>query len=98
MDKELIESAPMGREIVNECETIAELLLKKNTTYGNSALDPIGIFSGISAEEQLAVRIDDKLNRIAKGSKYEYVEEDTVLDLIGYLILYRIAQKRMCPN
>ena len=95
MDKELIESAPMGREIVNECETIAELLLKKNTTYGNSALDPIGIFSGVSAVEQLAVRIDDKLNRIAKGSKYEYVEEDTVLDLVGYLILYRIAQRRV---
>jgi hypothetical protein len=40
--------------------------------------------------EQLKVRIDDKLNRIAKGQNLEAVQEDTILDLIGYLVLMRV--------
>ena len=36
------------------------------------------------------VRIDDKLSRLARGSA---AGEDVILDLIGYLVLLRIAQK-----
>ena len=38
-------------------------------------------------KEQLFIRIDDKHNRIHKGK--EYASEDTILDLIGYLVLLR---------
>jgi len=37
----------------------------------------------------IRVRIDDKLNRIR--NQPEAFGEDVVLDLIGYLVLYRIA-------
>lgn len=71
--------------------SIANLLVKKNAAYGNSALDPVRIFSRAPAREQLLVRIDDKLSRIARGM--EVPNEDTVDDLIGYLILYKLSQR-----
>jgi hypothetical protein len=78
--------------IYNECMNVADLLIKKNKAYGNSFAEPINIFSKCSPEEQLNTRIDDKLNRIAKGSDKEAVPEDTELDLIGYLILKRVLR------
>jgi hypothetical protein len=70
---------------------LGELLKQKNASYGNAALSPLRVFSKASSEEQLRVRIDDKLSRIAKGS--EYPSEDTITDLLGYLVLYKINQK-----
>ena len=67
---------------------IGEMLKEKNKSYGNAALDPIRIFSKADALEQLKVRIDDKLSRISKGS--EFIGDDTIKDLIGYLVLYKI--------
>jgi hypothetical protein len=76
--------------IAKACDEIKGILLEKNRTYGNSALDPLRIFSKASLLEQLNVRIDDKLSRIARGS--EYTGDDTELDLIGYLVLRRVAR------
>lgn len=42
--------------------------------------------------EQLAVRIDDKLSRLSRG--HEYVGDDTLDDLVGYLVLLLVARKR----
>lgn len=61
------------------------MLEAKNEAYGNSYAEPVRIFSQSSPLEQLLVRIDDKLSRISRGHE---AGEDTVRDLIGYLILY----------
>ena len=79
------------QEVDNICDDIAYMLKEKNKAYGNSALDPVKIFAKSDAEEQLAVRIDDKLSRIARGR--EYPGDDTINDLIGYLVLYKIQRK-----
>jgi hypothetical protein len=71
-------------------EEIRDLLIAKNQKYGNSALEPLGVFSQLSAKEGLLVRIDDKLKRIKNGS-LERDDEDVVNDLIGYLILLKIS-------
>jgi len=68
---------------------IRELLISKNIKYGNSALEPLGVFSQLSAKEGLLVRIDDKLKRIKNGS-LEKDDEDVINDLIGYLVLLKI--------
>lgn len=73
------------------CDSIKEMLLEKNKSYGDSAISPIRIFSKSSSDEQLNVRLDDKLSRIAKGT--DYGQEDTELDIIGYLILKRVSRK-----
>lgn len=71
------------------------LLASKNKSYGNSAINPMRIFSKSSTEEQILVRIDDKLSRIAHGS--EFPGEDTVKDLVGYLVLL-LAQRLLPPS
>ena len=85
---EAAQGAPLGRQILEECLGIAEVLIQKNAAYGNSALEPVRIFSKASTVEQILVRLDDKLSRLARGSA---AGEDVVLDLMGYLVLLRIA-------
>ena len=79
-----------------ECEYITNLLVSKNHAYGDSALDPVRIFSKSTAVEQLMVRIDDKISRIQRGTGY--ADEDTVLDLIGYLVLYRVYLRKQAGD
>jgi hypothetical protein len=71
-------------------DEIRDLLIAKNQKYGNSALEPLGVFSQLSAKEGLLVRIDDKLKRIKNGS-LEKDDEDVINDLIGYLVLLKIS-------
>jgi hypothetical protein len=81
-----------GREILDSCHEIAHMLIKKNIAYGNSALEPVRIFSKADAREQLHVRIDDKLSRIMRGTSY--VGDNDIDDLIGYLVLLKIAKAK----
>lgn len=78
------------RRIAEECDAVKALLIEKNIAYGDSAMDPVRVFSSASPVEQLLVRIDDKLSRIARGRA---AGEDVTLDLIGYLILLRVAER-----
>ena len=72
---------------------ITKMLIEKNRKYGNSALKPQRIFSKASAVEQIKVRIDDKLSRMKNQQNDE--DEDVISDLIGYLILLKIAKEGM---
>lgn len=80
------------------CDDIKQLLIEKNQKYGDSALEPNRIFSKANAVEQILVRIDDKINRIQKGAGLLANDEDVISDLIGYLVLLKIALKRSTPN
>jgi hypothetical protein len=83
--------APAGNKIWGACHEIAHMLIEKNISYGNSALDPIRIFSTADSTEQLKVRIDDKLNRVKNNQGF--AGDNDIDDLIGYLILLKIANK-----
>ena len=80
------------QEIVEECNAIAEMLCEKNRKYGDSALNPVRVFSKCNALEQINVRLDDKLSRLQSAQGDD--TEDAEMDLIGYLILKRIAKRR----
>jgi hypothetical protein len=80
------------KEITQVCDEIRSFLVAKNVSYGDSALEPVRIFSKTDTIEQIYVRIDDKLSRLSRG--HEFVGDDTIDDLIGYLILLKIARKR----
>ena len=82
-----------AQEVSTYLLEIRELLVSKNLKYGNSALEPLGVFSQLSAKEGLLVRIDDKLKRIKNGS-LEKDDEDVINDLIGYLVLLKIETTR----
>tara|TARA_R100001443_G_scaffold40029_1_gene53410 strand:+ start:3665 stop:3940 length:276 start_codon:yes stop_codon:yes gene_type:complete len=83
----------MSKEKIKEVSRkVYEMLSSKNDAYGNSALEPINIFSKGSATDSLCARIDDKLARI-KNRGLSDQTEDTLFDLCGYLILLIIAKE-----
>lgn len=95
---EPVDGEDMAEMITDECHAIREMLLEKNRRYGNSSADPVRIFADGSPLEQIAVRCDDKLKRIRTMGGLETVllsgaedAEDTVKDLIGYLVLARVV-------
>lgn len=81
-----------NEEVSSILDDIRDMLVSKNEKYGNSALEPIGVFSKLSPKEGLLIRIDDKLKRIKNGS-LDKDDEDVVNDLIGYLVLLKIYAK-----
>jgi hypothetical protein len=83
--------APDAEAIIRTLDEIQELLIAKNASYGASATDPVRIFSRASTEEQILVRIDDKLSRIARVHD-NALGEDTISDLIGYLVLLLVVR------
>ncbi len=76
-------------QIADVCNKIKALLLQKNKAYGDSALSPVRVFSKNDPIDGLLVRIDDKLSRI-KNVGITSATEDTLMDLIGYLVLLKV--------
>lgn len=76
------------RTVLGEVET---MLVSKNEAYGNSALDPVRIFSKASPREQLLVRLDDKLSRLSRGDE---AGEDVLDDILGYIVLLKIYNEK----
>ena len=92
----IVTDANTGKTGVKNVETMDELklmLLDKNANYGDSALNPIRIFSKADTTEQIKVRIDDKLNRLMQGNDILETDEDVIKDLIGYLALLLINMR-----
>ena len=90
MKMEKIMSSETQFTIGQVCDEIKNMLIEKNKSYGDSALNPVRIFSTSDSVEQLHVRIDDKLSRITRGGSY--IGDNDIDDLIGYLILLKIAR------
>lgn len=93
--KQTLENADNStqQEIAEVGIALTHLLLLKNRRYGDSALQPLDIFArGISPRERMAVRMDDKLNRIRNGLGANGGDgEHPAIDLAGYLLLDVIA-------
>lgn len=83
-------STNMGGAISQACIMVRDFLLAKNESYGNSAADPVRIFSQADPLEQINVRIDDKLSRLIRGGGYP--GDDDEQDLLGYLMLKRAVR------
>lgn len=80
------------KDIRRIAKEIGELVVAKNEAYGDSAVDPVRIFSKASPVEQILVRLDDKLSRFARG--HSYPGDNDIDDIMGYLILLKIAKER----
>lgn len=80
-------------DIKRVCDNTKNLLIKKNEAYGDSALNPIGIFGNGDAVVSLGARMDDKLMRL-KGLGINKDSVDTLYDLHGYITLLIIAIER----
>ena len=87
------ENADFAWHLDKVTESITDLLKEKNAAYGNTALEPLGIFSKLGAAEAIKARIDDKLARISNRGLNDDTE-DTARDLIGYLLLLLMTIER----
>jgi hypothetical protein len=89
--QEVFQVKDFEQEVTAVLWGIGEMLKKKNAAYGDSALSPVRIFSKADPVEQILVRIDDKLSRLARGHA---AGEDVEDDLMGYLVLLKVAKMR----
>tara|TARA_A100001515_G_C4569922_1_gene209412 strand:+ start:1004 stop:1369 length:366 start_codon:yes stop_codon:yes gene_type:complete len=78
--------------IKRKCEEIKNLLLQKNAKYGDAAINPLNIFSQANASSSIKIRIDEKLKRIQNSGLVDDTE-DTLKDIVGYMILLMIAKE-----
>jgi hypothetical protein len=76
------------------CDEYRDFLLAKNEQYGDSAIHPLRIFSKANPEEQLLVRIDDKLSRLTRGNASLEPDEDIMDDLVGYWLLLKVVRNK----
>lgn len=83
-------SRGIQEDIVEVYMNHLRMLLDKNTKYGNSALEPLGVFAKGGAEASLFTRLDDKLNRIKNSDE---LRKNDVSDLVGYLMLLMVHKR-----
>ena len=69
-------------------ESLKEFLLEKNKRYGNSALNPVKVFSKADSGASILIRIDDKISRIKNSSE---IRKNDITDLMGYLVLLSVS-------
>jgi len=77
----------MTAKIEKVCLELSKFLTAKNERYGNSALEPLKVFSQADSGNSICMRIDDKLSRIRNGKE---LRKNDVVDLAGYLVLLMI--------
>lgn len=82
------------KKIAEVCDEMKIMLLQKNNQYGDSVLNPSRFFSHADQEEQIKVRIDDKLNRLVLGNDSLESDDDIIKDLIGYLTLLLVYRRK----
>ena len=78
----MVETA--ASKITKVYDGMKAISLEKNRRYGNSALEPIGIFCKESSDIQIRSRLDDKLARVKNSTE---LRKNDVCDIIGYLVL-----------
>lgn len=85
----LAPASSASEKMLRVCLRIWGMLDEKNRAYGNSALDPVRVFSKAPLGEQIRVRLDDKISRLARG---QAAGEDVIQDLMGYLVLLKVSE------
>ena len=93
VDEKIQKTIKFQNDLDTLLTNIGNLLKSKNEAYGNTSLNPPKIFSKLDSTEAICARIDDKIMRI-KNKGLVSATEDTVTDLIGYLLLLKMSMKR----
>ena len=88
-----VQEAPTQKSIRELTDAMKDLLLYKNQKYGDSAINPLEIFTKHlkhvdTKTAAILVRLDDKLSRVCNA---EELRTNDICDLIGYLTLLNVA-------
>ena len=81
---------PTQQKIHEIMGAMKDLLLYKNQKYGDSAINPKGIFYKGDSTNSILIRLDDKLGRVMSNTE-EKPRINDVCDIIGYCTLLLIS-------
>ena len=81
---------PTQQKIHEIMGAMKDLLLYKNQKYGDSAINPKGIFYKGDSTNSILIRLDDKLGRVMSNTEDKPRVND-VCDIIGYCTLLLIS-------
>lgn len=76
--------------IVEICDATKDLLLYKNSKYGDSALHPNNVFYKGDSVNSILIRLDDKIGRV-KSNPDSQPRVNDISDIIGYCTLLLIS-------
>jgi hypothetical protein len=92
---EKAEAAPSGSEIASVGLDLILMLLEKNVSYGDSALNYESFIGSLTPQQAIFARINDKLKRIKENQSYETEGMiDAFRDTAGYFILLLVLDQR----
>ena len=78
-----------NKKIEVVCDQLRQFLQEKNRRYGDSALNPVNVFSKGNARDKILLRMDDKITRIKNSLA---LRKNDNVDLMGYLVLLCINE------
>ena len=81
---------PTQQKIHEIMGAMKDLLLYKNQKYGDSAINPKGIFYKGDSTNSILIRLDDKIGRVMSNTE-EKPRVNDVCDIIGYCTLLLIS-------
>ena len=76
------------KKLSEKFEYWKEFVKAKNKKYGDSAINPVRIFSKAGSKEGILIRLDDKISRLIRGNLE--LDQELIRDIVGYLALYSI--------
>ena len=79
-------------KIYNVCMDLAVFLIEKNRRYGNSAIKPIRVLSKANEQEQIFIRMDDKLSRLMSMDASIDDKYEALKDFVGYWVLLEVQR------
>lgn len=82
--------SPTQQKIHEIMGAMKDLLLYKNQKYGDSAINPKGIFYKGDSTNSILIRLDDKIGRVMSNTEDKPRVND-VCDIIGYCTLLLIS-------
>lgn len=82
----------MQEDIKRKCDEIRDLLLEKNSSYGNSVFDK-GVLFDVDPMYAIQARINDKLNRMK--NKNSFLSDNDLMDVTGYFILLQVLKDKL---
>jgi hypothetical protein len=82
--------------IESQYKMMCDKQIAKNEDYGNSAFEDIEVMGRkIPAIDACLSRMSDKLKRLqSRDLKVDETLDDTLIDLVGYIVIYTILKNR----
>lgn len=80
-----------SEKITDILSAMENVLQVKNARYGDSAIQPLNVFTAVEPSNPICIRLDDKLSRVKNSNT---IRINDVCDIIGYLVLL-LAQKNV---